>query len=220
MMMGFFLQGLHNMPSSSKPLSEFMALDKKMSQTGTHFQIVAGDMLLPANCTMNDVTVVIQQGVVSLHRSEAHVLYGIVHGPSIFGLASAANVIRNEYQLVAESHCRGYYLSSRETLKCLERYQLWREAFYWMTWQTRMLEMRDRQLIGTNHYHQIRSTLLMMIDWDDAIRSRIGVLNYIQQRTRISRSVIAEVLSALRKGEYIEMNKGKLVNITRLPTHY
>lgn len=80
--------------------------------------------------------------------------------------------------------------------------------------------MRDRQLIGTNHYQQIRSTLLTMIDWSDDIRSRIGVLNYIQQRTRISRSVIAEVLSALRKGEYIEMNKGKLVNITRLPTHY
>ncbi|MFU0892663.1 helix-turn-helix domain-containing protein, partial [Kluyvera sichuanensis] len=58
------------------------------------------------------------------------------------------------------------------------------------------------------------------IDWDEDIRSRMGVLSYIQQRTRISRSVIAEVLSALRKGEYIEMEKGKLVSITRLPTHY
>lgn len=208
------------MPSSSKPLSEFMALDKKMSQTGTRFQIAAGEVLLPANCTMNDVTVVVQQGVVSLHRSEDPILYGIVHSPSIFGLAAAANAIRNEYQLVAESDCRGYYLSSRETLKCLERYQLWRDAFYWMAWQTRMLEMRDRQLIGTNHYHQIRSTLLTMLDWDEDIRSRIGVLSYIQQRTRISRSVIAEVLSALRKGAYIEMKKGKLVSIARLPTHY
>ena len=208
------------MPSSSKPLNEFMALDKKLSQIGTRFQIAAGEMLLPANCTMNDVTVVVQQGAVSLHRSEGHILYGIVHSPSIFGLAAAANTIRNEYQLVAESNCCGYYLPSRETLKCLERYQLWREAFYWMTWQIRMLEMRDRQLIGANHYHQIRSTLLTMIDWDEDIRSRMGVLSYIQQRTRISRSVIAEVLSALRKGEYIEMEKGKLVSITRLPTHY
>ena len=208
------------MPSSSKPLNEFMALDKKLSQIGTRFQIAAVEMLLPANCTMNDVTVVVQQGAVSLHRSEGHILYGIAHSPSIFGLAAAANTIRNEYQLVAESNCRGYYLPSRETLKCLERYQLWREAFYWMTWQTRMLEMRDRQLIGTNHYHQIRSTLLTMIDWDEDIRSRMGVLSYIQQRTRISRSVIAEVLSALRKGGYIEMDKGKLVSITRLPTHY
>lgn len=208
------------MSSSSKPIDEFMALDKKLSQMGTCFQIAAGELILPANCTMNDSTVVIQQGVVSLHRSEGNILYGILQSPSIFGLAAAANAIRNDYTLVAESDCRGFYLPSRETLKCLDRYQLWREAFYWMAWQTRMLEMRDRQLIGTNHYQQIRSTLLTIIDWSDDIRSRIGVLNYIQQRTRISRSVIAEVLSALRKGEYIEMNKGKLVNITRLPTHY
>jgi DNA-binding IscR family transcriptional regulator len=46
------------------------------------------------------------------------------------------------------------------------------------------------------------------------------VLNFIQQRTRISRSVIAEVLSALRKGDYIKMEKGKLVGITRLPYDY
>ncbi|MCM2953495.1 helix-turn-helix domain-containing protein, partial [Escherichia coli] len=40
------------------------------------------------------------------------------------------------------------------------------------------------------------------------------------QRTRISRSVVAEVLAALRKGGYIEMNKGKLVAINRLPSEY
>ena len=89
-----------------------------------------------------------------------------------------------------------------------------------MTWQIRMLELRDQQLVGTNHYQQIRSTLFMMMSWDENIRGRIGVLNYIQQRTGISRSVIAEVLSALRKGYYIQMEKGKLVGVTRLPSEY
>ena len=62
--------------------------------------------------------------------------------------------------------------------------------------------------------------LLSMIDWNEELRSRIGVMNYIHQRTRISRSVVAEVLAALRKGGYIEMNKGKLVAINRLPSEY
>ena len=65
-----------------------------------------------------------------------------------------------------------------------------------------------------------KSTLLSMIDWNEELRSRIGVMNYIHQRTRISRSVVAEVLAALRKGGYIEMNKGKLVAINRLPSEY
>ncbi|EFD5162639.1 TPA: helix-turn-helix domain-containing protein, partial [Escherichia coli] len=98
--------------------------------------------------------------------------------------------------------------------------QLWRDAFYWLAWQNRILELRDVQLIGHNSYEQIRATLLSMIDWNEELRSRIGVMNYIHQRTRISRSVVAEVLAALRKGGYIEMNKGKLVAINRLPSEY
>ncbi|MVA03413.1 transcriptional regulator, partial [Shigella flexneri] len=67
---------------------------------------------------------------------------------------------------------------------------------------------------------QTSATLVSMIDWNEELRSRIGVMNYIHQRTRISRSVVAEVLAALRKGGYIEMNKGKLVAINRLPSEY
>ncbi|MDZ9680557.1 helix-turn-helix domain-containing protein, partial [Escherichia coli] len=102
----------------------------------------------------------------------------------------------------------------------IEQNQLWRDAFYWLAWQNRILELRDVQLIGHNSYEQIRATLLSMIDWNEELRSRIGVMNYIHQRTRISRSVVAEVLAALRKGGYIEMNKGKLVAINRLPSEY
>ncbi len=71
-----------------------------------------------------------------------------------------------------------------------------------------------------NSYDQIRATLMTMIEWDEELRSRIGVMNYIHQRTRVSRSVVAEVLAALRKGNYIEMNKGKLISINRLPSEY
>ncbi|MDK7601440.1 helix-turn-helix domain-containing protein, partial [Citrobacter freundii] len=87
-------------------------------------------------------------------------------------------------------------------------------------YSTKPLELRDLQLIGNNSYDQIRATLISMMKWDDVLRSRIGVMNYIHQRTRISRSVVAEVLAALRKGGYIEMNKGKLVSINRLPFEY
>lgn len=59
-----------------------------------------------------------------------------------------------------------------------------------------------------------------MAEWDEALRARIGVMNYIQRRTQISRSVIAEVLAALRQGNYIEMQKGKLVSINHLPHDY
>lgn len=214
------MHGLHNMPYLSKPHSEFIALDKHLAPRGVGFSLLPGQSVLLGDSRLSDVTIVLLKGALSLRREEHQILVGLIHGPSIFGLAAAASPILNHYSLTAEAECRGYYLPAKETLQCLDRYQLWREAFYWMAWQTRLLEQRDKQLISANHYHQIRATLLMMRNWDDNIRARIGVLNYIQQRTRISRSVIAEVLAALRQGNYIQMEKGKLVGITRLPSEY
>ena len=123
-------------------------------------------------------------------------------------------------KLISEGNCTGYHLPAKQTITLIEQNQLWRDAFHWLAWQNRILELRDVQLIGHNSYEQIRATLLSMIDWNEELRSRIGVMNYIHQRTRISRSVVAEVLAALRKGGYIEMNKGKLVAINRLPSEY
>ncbi|MGS6322642.1 helix-turn-helix domain-containing protein, partial [Enterobacter hormaechei] len=79
---------------------------------------------------------------------------------------------------------------------------------------------RDIQLVGNNSYSQIRAMLINMAEWDDTLRSKIGVMNHIQRSTRISRSVVAEVLAALRQGNYINMSRGKLISINRLPTDY
>jgi DNA-binding IscR family transcriptional regulator len=59
-----------------------------------------------------------------------------------------------------------------------------------------------------------------MAQWDETLRMRVGVMSFIQRRTGISRSVVAEVLAALRQGNYINMDRGKLVSINRLPAEY
>nr|WP_318382442.1 helix-turn-helix domain-containing protein [uncultured Enterobacter sp.] len=156
----------------------------------------------------------------SVERQNNGMMLGLLTAPGIFGLALGVMPTAAPFKIVVEMTCKGYYLPASTTLMLLERHQLWREAFYWMTWQNRLLDARDVQLVGTTSYNQIRSTLLSMAQWDAALRARIGVMSYIQRRTHISRSVIAEVLSALRQGDYIRMQKGKLVSINRLPSEY
>lgn len=207
------------MLSLNKPLKEFEQLDKFLSKYGSRFSYVNEKQLLYSTETNADTTFVIQEGIISLRRNE-HILVGIAQAPFIMGLTNGVMKSEVQYELVSEGGCSGYHLSSSQTIAIIEEYQLWREAFYWLTWQNRTLQQRDRQLIGNNSYEQIRTTLFSMIEWDESLRSRIGVMNYIHQRTRISRSVVAEVLAALRKGGYIEMNKGKLMGINRLPSDY
>ena len=207
------------MLSVVKPLQEFGNLDKCLSRYGTRFEFNNEKQVIFSSDVNSEDTFVILEGVISLRREE-NVLIGITQAPYIMGLADG--LMKNDipYKLIAEGNCTGYHLPAKQTITLIEQNQLWRDAFYWLAWQIRFLELRDVQLIGHNSYEQIRATLLSMIDWNEELRSRIGVMNYIHQRTRISRSVVAEVLAALRKGGYIEMNKGKLVAINRLPSEY
>ncbi len=208
------------MTNLNKPLNEFNALDKHLSLYGTRFHCYEGESFPFPDFQSQNSTVVFQQGVISLSRKYNDIMLGFASAPFIVGLSADAIKNTNDYTISTEGECCGYSLPASKTLTLIEEGGLWREAFYWLTWQHRMLEMRDMRLIGTSNYNQIRSTLLTMAQWDESLRLRTGVINYIQRCTGVSRSVIAEVLSALRRGEYIQMHKGKLVAINRLPYDY
>lgn len=204
----------------SKPLTEFARLDACLSKYGTRFEFSRNEKQTLYSSDVNrDNTVVILDGIISLRRQE-HILVGIGQAPFIMGLANGVMENNVPYELISDGTCSGYFLPSSQTVTLIEECQLWRDAFCWLAWLNRILELRDLQLIGNNSYEQIRSTLFSMNEWEEGLRARVGVMNYIHQRTRISRSVVAEVLAALRKGGYIEMNKSKLVGINRLPSEY
>ncbi|QME73448.1 hydrogen peroxide resistance inhibitor IprA [Escherichia fergusonii] len=207
------------MLSITKPIHEFGKLNTCLSKYGARFEFNNEKQVICSSDVNGDDTFVILEGVISLRRGE-NVLVGFSQAPFIMGLADGLVKNNVNYKLIAEGNCMGYHLPAKQTLSLIEQFQLWREAFCWVAWQNRILELRDVQLIGNNSYEQICATLISMNEWDEDLRARIGVMNYIHQRTRISRSVVAEVLAALRKGEYIEMNKGKLVKINRLPSEY
>lgn len=207
------------MLSVDKPFLEFGRLDKCLSKYGERFEYENEKQIIYSSDVNKNDTFVVLKGVVSLRRGET-ILVGITQAPFIMGLADGVMKTDIQYRLITEGYCTGYYLPASQTINIIEQCQLWREAFSWLAWQHCMLELRDLQLIGNNSYDQIRATLISMMKWDELLRSRVGVMNYIHQRTRISRSVVAEILAALRKGGYIEMNKGKLVNINRLPFEY
>ncbi|ENG2551526.1 TPA: helix-turn-helix domain-containing protein [Citrobacter farmeri] len=207
------------MLSITKPVTEFIKLDAQLSSYGTHFDVSCKKQVLYFSESNNDNVVVIRSGTVSLRRGGA-VLIGFAEAPVITGLANSIIEANAHYQLVSEANCSGYYLPASVGMKVIEENNLWREAFCWLAWHSRVMELRDLQLIGNSSYDQIRVTLMSMMEWDETLRYRVGVMNYIHQRTCISRSVVAEVLSALRKGGYIEMKQGKLIAVNHLPAEY
>ena len=203
---------------AAKPLSDFFVLDKCFASAAEINQLEPHERLM-LNAEFPQVTI-IRQGDIKLDRSGGELLVSICTAPTIFGLPGLLKSTSDHYVMTAVTPCEFYQLDISQCAALLEQHQLWHAAFNWLSWQCRMQEQRDIQLIGKSSYSQIRATLQSMEKWDQTLRARIGVMNYIHQRTHISRSVIAEVLSALREGHYIEMEKGKLVTIHRLPLEY
>ncbi|HDR2160466.1 TPA: helix-turn-helix domain-containing protein [Enterobacter cancerogenus] len=204
----------------AKPISEFSRLEKYLAPYGTSFHL-NGHQTLFGDCYDEDhYTLFLQSGTLSINRQQDDLLVEIVTAPFILGLNAGMAGSGLQYTLITQTPCTGFYLPADATRSYIQQGHLWRDAFCWLSWNHRMMEVRDRQLVGNNSYSQIRSTLLDMAGWDETLRARVGVMNYIQRRTRISRSVVAEVLAALRQGNYINMSRGKLVSINRLPAEY
>lgn len=201
-----------------KPLSDFAVLDNCFSIAAPPCSFAPHDKLL-LNHDSSKVTV-FREGAIKIARSQEELLVSICLAPMIIGLPGMFHAGGENYQITALTAGEFYQLDVQDCADLLSRHQLWREAFNWVSWLYRMQELRDIQLIGKGSYSQIRATLQSMAQWEPTLRAKVGVMNYIQQRTHISRSVIAEVLAALREGKYIEMDKGKLIVINRLPMEY
>ncbi|QNQ30424.1 helix-turn-helix domain-containing protein [Enterobacter roggenkampii] len=204
---------------NAKALSELRRLEQGLIAASTPFTC-APQQLITSGESNEPRTIVLQTGVIEIYRPSDELLVGIATAPFIFGLATVMINHSQEYRVIAKTACTVFYLSTETTRQQIQQFSLWKEAFSWLSWINYILEKRDKQLVGNNSYHQIRAMLLNMAEWDETLRSKIGVMNHIQQSTRISRSVVAEVLAALRQGNYINMSRGKLVSINRLPTEY
>ncbi|HED5665900.1 TPA: helix-turn-helix domain-containing protein [Enterobacter kobei] len=204
---------------NAKPLSELSRLEQCLIAASSTFQCAPQQIITSHECNESR-TVVLQTGIIEIYRYPDELLLGIAKAPFTFGLSTVMIKHCHEYKVIAKTPCTGFYLSTETTRQLIQQNALWKEAFTWLSWINYILAKRDMQLVGNNSYHQIRAMLLNMAEWDETLRSKIGVMNHIQQSTRISRSVVAEVLAALRQGNYINMSRGKLVSINRLPTEY
>ncbi|WP_313081629.1 helix-turn-helix domain-containing protein [Atlantibacter sp.] len=203
-----------------KPLNHLETLRNYFSPLATNFNVAAGEELIFSNEQGEKQCWFFGAGFLDIWRENNDIHVELLSAPVLLNLSGDLIPSTLHYKIVTKSNCTGFCLPVSRAMDIVEKEGLWKSFCHWQTYQMRCFEWRDAQFIGTTTYAQIRSTLLTMASWDKELRSQIGVINYIQTHTHISRSVIAEMLSALRKGNYIEMQKGKLIAVHKLPLNY
>ncbi|CAI8979795.1 helix-turn-helix domain-containing protein [Pseudomonas chlororaphis] len=160
------------------------------------------------------------EGVVHLHRQSDHLLLSSIYARHVIGLAELLHPVGKIY-LRREPDCQISSISGEDALDILNGSpMLWSPVSRVLAYHLHVSSLRDLHLNSPHAYDAVRGKLIELMNTPFAVRQRLSVLRYIQERTTLSRSMILKLLSELREGGYIEMKKGCLVSISLLPLHY
>ncbi|MGU7801489.1 helix-turn-helix domain-containing protein, partial [Escherichia coli] len=94
-------------------------------------------------------------------------------------------------------------IDSDKAMQLFSEHNMWEEVTRLLAYHTSYLVYRDDLVLQQRTYSVIRNHLMEMLLLPEETRSRVSMLEYIQDRTHLSRSSILNVLSALKKGGYI-----------------
>jgi hypothetical protein len=79
---------------------------------------------------------------------------------------------------------------------------------------------RDEKFNSKNVYNIIKNNLEVLWELPQNEREKISVFKFIMSRSNISRSSLNNILRELSDGQYIKINRGRLLDMKNLPERY
>ena len=160
------------------------------------------------------------EGELSILRASDGLLIVTVYDPHLFGIAEMIQPVRG-HLLRAESESTILRVDAQTAMQVFREESVWEDVASVLSYHTAYLFYRDALVVQQRTYSVIRNHLQEMILLPEETRMKISILDYIQERTHLSRSSVLNVLSALKNGHYIEFKRGGyLVTVNSLPERF
>ncbi|MFU0920955.1 helix-turn-helix domain-containing protein [Kluyvera sichuanensis] len=157
------------------------------------------------------------EGELSILRASDGLLIVTVYDPHLFGIAEMIQPVRG-HLLRAESESTILRVDAQTAMQMFREEGVWEDVASVLSYHTAYLFYRDALVVQQRTYSVIRNHLQEMILLPEDTRMKISILDYIQERTHLSRSSVLNVLSALKNGHYIEFKRGGyLMSVSSLP---
>lgn len=159
-------------------------------------------------------------GEISILRASDGLLMVTVYDAHLFGVAEMLQPMRS-HGLRTEVESTVLRIDGDVAIRIITEKNLWQDVTALLAYHTAYMAYRDTLVLQQRTYSVIRNHLLEMILLPEETRMRTSMLDYIQDRTHLSRSSVLNVLSALKKGKYIQFIRGGyLQSITTLPEKF
>ncbi|MEP8939500.1 helix-turn-helix domain-containing protein [Enterobacter mori] len=162
---------------------------------------------------------IIVSGEVEFRRSSDDLCIFTLEGQCIFGL-SAIFYNSTHMQGVVRSNTVVRTIHKNEFQRLMTEHGLWPDLTKVLAWYICMLSKRDDVLVARSAYSVVREFLIEINELIVQQQRDINIYDYIQEYTNLARSTIIKILSDLKKGQYIVVEKGRLLSLTTLPEKY
>ncbi|MEQ6278286.1 winged helix-turn-helix transcriptional regulator [Kluyvera huaxiensis] len=159
-------------------------------------------------------------GELSILRASDGLLIVTVYDPHLFGIAEMIQPVRG-HLLRAETESTILRVDAKTAMDTFRQHGVMEDVVSLLSYHTAYLFYRDALVVQQKTYSVIRNHLQEMSQLPEETRMRVSILDYIQERTHLSRSSVLNVLSALKNGHYIEFKRGGyLTELNKLPEHF
>lgn len=163
---------------------------------------------------------IFKQGEISVLRATDGLVIATVSGQNLFGIAESIQPLRSHI-LRVETECTMLRLDASLAHEIITQEGMWKDIAVLLAYYTTHLFYRDSVVVQQRTYSIIRGHLIEMSRLPEDSRLRTSVLDYIQERTLLSRSSILNVMFALKNGGYIDIKRGGyLLEVINLPEKF
>ncbi|HTJ93955.1 MAG TPA: helix-turn-helix domain-containing protein [Pararobbsia sp.] len=163
---------------------------------------------------------IVYRGACRVEHRRTGLTMGIVHAPYVAGLLEALN---GDCGLVYESKATSAALAFDTPMwnALVERRGLWKEVAHVLAIYLEALSVRTAFLTASTAYESVCNALQLLDSHPPEIKADLTAVSFVLERTKLSRSIVAKIVSDLRAGGYIEVDRGRLMTIVRaFPLRY
>ncbi len=167
-----------------------------------------------------DVIYLILEGTIFLHRVSDGMVVASGHAPLLIGLTNDTLMGDSVYYFTAGTDISYTVLPLLTAMNIIKENKLWQSYSNLQSYLLKFLSANGAEIAALSAYEIICNQLRNLMQESDDIRLKITASTYIQERTRLSRSRIMNILSQLKSGEYIMTSNGMLTSINKLPEKF
>lgn len=159
------------------------------------------------------------KGVCIVNRSNDSLVLSTIKAPAIVGVQDVFHE-KSDAQVSAISDIEYVLMEVDEMFSYADKHDLWKSICYVLMLSATRFSEYQKETVGVSNYELMCNFLRSLSRESFEVRATTTALDYIQGRSRLSRSGIMKTLASLKAGGYIMIKNGLLIEIKTLPKKF